>query len=83
MDNNGAIVIDKALHHNKHWKYLSLDGNQIGDDGAIAFAETLKNHNRALESLFLGRNCRSQEGLKAIANELNYNTSLQLLKLLS
>ena len=59
---------------------LVLDNNNIGDSGAVAIAEALKN-NTALTWLYLGYNTIGDSGAAALAKALKSNTALTRLDL--
>jgi Ran GTPase-activating protein (RanGAP) involved in mRNA processing and transport len=61
---------------------LNLYYNSIGDDGAKAIAEALKD-NTVLTTLYLGYNSIGDDGAKAIAEALKVNTVLTSLDLRS
>eukprot|EP00729_Bicosta_minor_P016668 gene16669-5220_t len=62
---------------------LSLRSNKIGDDGATALAEVLKNNNTALATLSLRSNKIGDDGATALAEVLKNNTALATLDLRS
>jgi len=75
----GAKVVAEALRSStKEW--LWLDDNAIGDEGAEALAEALRN-NRNLRGIFLASNDISDRGAEALAESLKVNSSLQYLRL--
>ena len=59
---------------------LNINENNLGDEGAKAFAEALKS-NVALIDLSLEQNLISDEGAKALAKALKHNAALTILLL--
>uniref|UniRef100_A0A3B1JSE1 Nucleotide binding oligomerization domain containing 1 n=1 Tax=Astyanax mexicanus TaxID=7994 RepID=A0A3B1JSE1_ASTMX len=68
MDNDKKMAAGSSL---KMW------GNSIGDEGAEAFAEALKNHPK-LTNLSLSANGISSEGGRSLARALKENSSLHI-----
>ena len=60
------------LVHCKHLRCLDLTDNHIGDDGAVALAEGLKDHTSLLE-LRLGYNYITSQGALALVEVLQHN----------
>ena len=60
---------------NSNVKYLYVEGNQIGDDGAIALSELLKDENGAtsLCEIYLGANQVQSKGAAKVASSLRRN----------
>ena len=59
---------------------MELGGNNIGDEGAAALAQGLRN-NTALTTLYLHDNDIGDDGAAALALTLRNNTALTTLKL--
>ncbi|MGH0143622.1 UNVERIFIED_CONTAM: hypothetical protein FKN15_020583 [Acipenser sinensis] len=72
----GVEVLAKELVKTKIVKVLGMWGNTIGDEGAIAFAEALRNH-PSLTNLRLIDNKVTVEGAKLISQALAENQVLK------
>jgi Ran GTPase-activating protein (RanGAP) involved in mRNA processing and transport len=57
-------------------RYLFVEGNQIGDQGAIAISNLLKNIDSKLEEVFLGANQVTAEGAISISSCLEDNKTV-------
>ena len=82
MKNQDTELIYKLIYNIKSnlINSLNLPGNKIGDDGAKAIAEALK-ENTSVTNLDLSSNAISDEGAKAIAEALKENTTITSLDL--
>jgi Ran GTPase-activating protein (RanGAP) involved in mRNA processing and transport len=63
-------------NNNSNVQYLYLEGNQLGDQGAIALAELLKDETNgasALREVFMGANQIQSKGAIEVALSLKYN----------
>ena len=75
----GASSLAQALKNPNRIKKMSLDGNQIGDDGAMAFAnvlENLENETKTLERLFVDNNGIDKQMSIRLASAVNSATSI-------
>ena len=70
------MAIAKALKTNSTLQELVLDGNKIGDDGAVALATALKSNSSTLLQLKLWHSAIHFDGLRAIAEALRTNSTL-------
>ena len=80
IDDEGAILIAKALKNNEYLTHLDLRENEITDKGALALAEALE-INRSLQWLDLNDNDIGDEGAKAFLNVIKDNRNLTRLHL--
>lgn len=60
----------------KSLEYLYVEGNSIGDDGAMALAQVLQQDDCKLQSVFLGANQIRVDGAMALAKTLETNKTL-------
>jgi Ran GTPase-activating protein (RanGAP) involved in mRNA processing and transport len=81
IGSSGAAAIAEALLVVHNLKYLYMEGNQLGDDGASALAVAIQDPKLPLQELFLGGNQIGPTGAASIAQALVTNTSLQKLYL--
>ena len=87
-DDEGAAALAKMLGINKTLEFLYLCnvyytspacGNNIGDEGAIALADVLKEHNSSLKLLHLCRNTNiTDKGLRKLTETVQKNKTLTL-----
>ena len=79
----GAIAIsgawNKSPNNSCKLKYLYMEGNRIGDEGAIALASALRDQATSIQELYLGDNRIGQDGATHLAQSLLSNTSLRKL----
>ena len=61
-------------------KYLNLDHNSIGMEGASSMADMLQ-HNTSLKELFLHDDSLGEEGICQLINSLKHNQTLSILGL--
>ncbi len=71
IGSDGAQVLSKMLEHCKKLR-LDLSDNRIGDRGAIAIAEALKDHTNLLE-LDMSLNGITSEGVTALSQVIKCN----------
>jgi Ran GTPase-activating protein (RanGAP) involved in mRNA processing and transport len=75
------IIIAKQIINNKQCKVLSLQSNKITSIGISILAEALSNNN-TLETLYLGNNYISDDGVYSLVNILStHNNTLKTLVL--
>ena len=67
-----AQCLGTVLVHCKNLRCLNFAGNEIGDSGAVAIAESLKDHTRLVD-LDLGVNKITSEGIAALATVFRSN----------
>jgi len=80
IDQDMIIVVKQAIN-NKQCKFLSLQSNKITSIGASIIAEALNNNN-TLETLYLGNNYISDNGIDSLVNILStHNNTLKTLVL--
>ena len=87
-DDEGAAALAKMLGINKTLEFLYLCNvdymspacrNNIGDEGAIALADVLKEHNSSLKMLHLCRNTNiTDKGLRKLTETVQKNKTLTL-----
>ena len=86
-DDEGAAALAKMLHMNKTLKRLALcnelepdhKNNSIGDKGATALADVLKEYNSSLRELYLCRNTNIiNTGLRKLIETVQKNKRLTL-----
>ena len=90
-DDEGAVQLANMLGVNKTLEFLylcsdyddvALCGNDIGDKGAIALADVLKEHNSSLRELHLCHNTNiTDKGLRKLTETVQKNKALQGLTL--
>jgi Ran GTPase-activating protein (RanGAP) involved in mRNA processing and transport len=78
IQSKGAAGVASSLHTNKVISKIYLEGNNIGLQGADAFANVLEElgGNTALKNLFVDNNNIGKEGSKRLANALNSATAI-------
>ena len=76
---DGAWYIADAIKYNEHVTTLDLRGNELGDEGCAALAQSLQVVNENLVSLDLGYNEIKDNGAFALAQAIknNANGSMQ------
>ena len=72
FDSKYAQLLGKVLVHCKNLRCLDLSWNDIGDSGAVAIAEGLRDHTRLVE-LDLGYSKITSEGIAALATVFRSN----------
>ncbi|KAH9600514.1 Leucine-rich repeat [Trypanosoma melophagium] len=77
MQDKGAVEFFSCLKRNKCLKHLNVDGNYIGDKGAIAAAKCIQN----LETLHMSCNDIHDEGAIAIASSLRISSKIKTINL--
>ncbi|RNF00356.1 hypothetical protein TraAM80_07649 [Trypanosoma rangeli] len=77
MQDEAAEEFFHALKRNRCLKHLNVDGNYIGDKGAIAAAECVQN----LETLHMSCNIIQDKGAIAIASFLRKSSKIKTLNL--
>ncbi|ORC87936.1 uncharacterized protein TM35_000191800 [Trypanosoma theileri] len=77
MQDKGAVEFFSCLKRNKCLKHLNIDGNYIGDKGAIAAAKCIQN----LETLHMSCNDIHDEGAIAIASSLRLSSKIKTINL--
>lgn len=75
----GATELGESLRLNQTVEKLSLDHNEIGDEGAIALAECLREENKILKHLSLRDNLIIFSGIKSISEALAVNDNIEFL----
>ncbi|KAF9910161.1 hypothetical protein BX616_010927 [Lobosporangium transversale] len=80
VEANDFRVLVNSLKTNTTLLVLDLEGNSIGDKGALALSEALKT-NTALTSLSLRENSIGHKGALALSKALKINTTLTTLNL--
>ena len=76
LGDEGAVMVAKALEHNKTLGWLLLSRNNIGKEGLIALSQPLKYNRTTVSTLFLDHNSIGNEGAITIAQALKHNTTL-------
>ncbi|KAJ3451960.1 rich repeat and nacht domain-containing protein [Anaeramoeba flamelloides] len=76
---HGVVHLATGLSNNFTLKSLHIIQNYAKDEGAIALANSLKNHNNTLTELNMTSNNIKQEGGKALVEMLKVNSSLKKL----
>ncbi len=78
LQSQAAQVLSQTLYRNKRLSKLYLEGNNIGFEGANAFATVLEElqGETALKNLFVDNNNIGKEGSKRLAKALNSSTSI-------
>jgi Leucine Rich repeat len=91
LGDSGAVDLVEALRGNTTVRRLSISNNAIGDVGAAAIAELLREeygggageNGSPLVAVHLNSNCIGRPGIEALAEALRFNTSLERLWLMS
>lgn len=73
----GAYHLANSLDGNSCIYKFNIRANQIGDDGAKAFAHVFKKNNNEVRELYLGHNAIRLEGIVELSYLLQYNTKLE------
>ncbi|KAL0241023.1 hypothetical protein GEMRC1_006259 [Eukaryota sp. GEM-RC1] len=81
-DENFKQIVSALQLNSSRLDKLSLGGNCIGNEGAIALADTLK-ENLSIKTISLGSNSIGNEGAESISQALLMNTNVTLIKLFS
>ena len=68
FNDRSVMVLSAGISPSKNLKYLNLDGNQLGDDGAVALADALQKTN--IVEFDLNNNCIRCRGSMAVAAAL-------------
>jgi Ran GTPase-activating protein (RanGAP) involved in mRNA processing and transport len=81
FDEDAATIAERLRGSNSSVTRLFMGGNNVGDKGAAALAELLRD-NGGLRLLDLSENKISGEGVRALAGSLKQNNSLSTLWLM-
>ncbi|KAJ3451470.1 rich repeat and nacht domain-containing protein [Anaeramoeba flamelloides] len=76
---HGVVHLATGLSNNFTLKSLDITQNYAKDEGAVALANSLKNHNKTLTSLNISSNGIRQEGGNALVEMLKVNNTLKKL----
>lgn len=76
MAGPGCRALCEGLTQQGKVTHLYLEGNNLGDEGAQALAEMLKQEGCSLQELFLGANKIGPEGAAALASILTTNKTI-------
>jgi hypothetical protein len=74
---DGIQLIANFIQYNTSLRYLHLDDNDIGDDGAVILAKSLKHS--SLISIFMGDSNIKYDGMMALANGIKDNKTIKKL----
>ena len=73
VSKDGAWYLADAIKYNEHITTLDLRGNELGDEGCAALAQSLSTVNENLTSLDLGYNEIKDKGAFALAQAIKNN----------
>ncbi|KAJ3437083.1 rich repeat and nacht domain-containing protein [Anaeramoeba flamelloides] len=76
---HGVVHLATGLSNNFTLKSLDITQNYAKDEGAVALADSLKNHNKTLTELNISSNNIKQEGGNALVEMLKVNNTLKKL----
>ena len=77
----GMRALSAILHGSSpNLSEVYLSGNNIGDEGAVLFADALRT-NSYIVKVHLGRNCIGDEGARALAAAMTENSTVRELAL--